>query len=411
MSEREIRLAYGSDHLKLTVPSHIGLDEFTASSVSRPIEFEQFKAKFEGSKGPSLLKEYGLLFVINDAYRHTPSSLILGWLERIVPGVLVRSEFIIATGSHEPPTEQQLKSIFGECLTAIRKRISWHVATDAASMQLLGEDIFHQKVYLNRAVLGHKAVVVLGSVEPHYFAGFTGGRKSIFPGLIDLTSIERNHNLANSLEARPLRLKGNPVHEHLQTLMKLIDLSNVLSIQLVADSGGRIGAAFCGGLEETFERAVEYAQTLYARQVKEPYDAVLCEILSPLDKNLYQAQKGLENCQPAVRDGGAAIVVSPCEEGVGSKFFFDQASEWDREKNEPRDGILRFGSHKLGRVNLMTRRIGVMVHSKLPEDIVRHVFYEPMGDLQKFLNEKIRSNDHYRLAVVHDAGHTVLQAC
>ncbi len=177
----------------------------------------------------------------------------------------------------------------------------------------------------------------------------------------------------------------------------------------MADSGGRIGASFCGGLEESFDRAVDYAQTLYARQVDRPFDAVLCEILTPLDKNLYQAQKGLENCQPAVRDGGAAIVVSQCEEGVGSKFFFDQAGLWDRATNEPKDGILRFGSHKLGRVNLMTRRIGVMVHSMLPEEIVRRVFYEPIRDVQSFIDQQIAKNPKFRLAVVHDAGHTVLK--
>jgi lactate racemase len=409
MAEREITLAYGSKQLRLTLPSCVQVDEFKASSVTQPVQFEQFRTEFEKSNGRSLLQCDRLLFVVNDAYRHTPTSLILDWLEQLVPGVTGRGDFMVATGSHEPPTEQQMQSIFGRHFVKFRDRISWHVATDAASMQSIGRDALRQEVLLNRAVMDHDAVVVIGSVEPHYFAGFTGGRKSIFPGLIDLATIERNHNLANSLEAMPLRLKGNPVHEHLESLMRLIDLKNVFSIQLVADSGGRIGAVSCGGLGEGFFRAVEYANTLYAREVARPYDVVLCEILSPLDKNLYQAQKGLENCQVAVADGGAAIVVSPCEEGVGSKFFYDQAASWNRERNEPEDGILRFGSHKLGRVNLMTRRIDVRVFSVLPAEIVRRVFYEPVGDLPELLKSKMAGKAEFRLAVVHDAGHTVLK--
>jgi lactate racemase len=409
MSEREITLAYGSKPLRLTLPSHVQVDEFKASRVTRPIQFEQFRAEFEQSNGRPLLQSDRLLFVVNDAYRHTPTPLVLDWLEQLVPGVTNGADFIVATGSHEPPTEPQLHSIFGHHLARIQQRVSWHVATAAGSMQSIGRDALRQEVFLNRAALDHDAVVVVGSVEPHYFAGFTGGRKSIFPGLIDLATIERNHNLANSLEAMPLRLKGNPVHEHLKSLMPLIDLKNIFSIQLVADSEGRIGAVFCGPIEEGFDRAVEYAKTLYAHEVSAAYDVVLCEILSPLDKNLYQAQKGLENCQPAVADGGAAIVVSPCEEGVGSKFFFEQAASWNREKNEPEDGVLRFGSHKLGRVNLMTRRIEVRVYSTLPAETVRRVFYEPIADIQEFLNEKIQGKVAFRLAVVHDAGHTVLK--
>jgi nickel-dependent lactate racemase len=407
-ADRDITLKYGTVDCRFSVPSSVTVDEFSASRVERPITFDQFKADFDKSNGRSFLESDRLLFVVNDAYRHTPTELVLGWLEQLVPGVVARADYIIATGSHEPPTEAQLSKIFGAHLSAIRSRVSWHEATNGGSMHGIGRDAFGQQVFVNRAFLEHKSIVVIGSVEPHYFAGYTGGRKSIFPGLIDLATIERNHNLANSLEARPLRLQGNPVNTHLQSLMKLVDLSKIFSIQLVADSSSSIGSVFFGPLENSFTSAVEYAKLLYARLVGEKYDVVLCEILPPLDKNLYQAQKGLENCEAGVADGGAIIVVSPCDEGIGSTFFYELASHWDREKNEPNDGVLHFGSHKLARVNLMTRRIDVRVHSTLPADKVRKVFYEPAVDLAEFVNDKVRAKNNLRLAVVHDAGHTVL---
>jgi len=103
---------------------------------------------------------------------------VLTWLDRIQPGLLQRSRFLIATGSHHPPTDKDLQSIFAGHLKTIRPRVEWHVATDLASMAAVGTDSLCGEVYINRRVLEHDPVIVIGSVEPHYFAGFTGGRKA-----------------------------------------------------------------------------------------------------------------------------------------------------------------------------------------------------------------------------------------
>ena len=110
----------------------------------------------------------------------------------------------------------------------------------------------------------------------------------------------------------------------------------------------------------------------------------------------------------AVADGGSIIVVSACEGGIGSEHFFKLAAIWDREANRPTDGVPRFGSHKLSRVNAIGRRIDVRLHSTLPEDSVRRVFYEPVDDITACLAEKAKDKKDFRVAVVHDAGHTVL---
>jgi len=161
-------------------------------------------------------------------------------------------------------------------------------------------------------------------------------------------------------------------------------------------------------LVSAFREAARAARELYAYPVTEPYDLVLAEVRPPLDRSLYQIQKGLENTQMGVRDGGTDVVIGYCEDGVGSKPFFELAAIWDREKNQPRDGITRFGSHKLSRVNAMTRRINVRIFSTLPPDTPRRVFYEPVTDLRALMSECL-SEDRNRLAVVHDAGHSVLE--
>ena len=197
--------------------------------------------------------------------------------------------------------------------------------------------------------------------------------------------------------------------EHLEELLSLLDLDRLFSALVVQDAGGMIGRVFFGPVDRAFRNAVELALKLYAHRVEQQYDLAIAEVRPPLDKNLYQAQKALENCQAAVADGGAVVIVSPCDEGVGSEHFFKLASRWDRRSNQPVDGVTRFGSHKLSRVNAIGKRIDVRLFSNLPPETVRQVFYEPVQDISSLISERAEKRHPLRLAVVHDAGHTVLQ--
>lgn len=369
---------------------------------------ESFSRRFHDSPARQVLPASSPLVVVNDGYRHTPTARILDWLDSIYPDFLDRADFIVSTGTHPAPSDEQMRAIFGGLYARLRDRVRIHDCRDMTAMRPVGRDRFGAEVFLNAAVLEHEDVLIIGSVEPHYFAGFTGGRKSLFPGLSDLATTERNHNLANSLEAQPLRLRGNPVAEHFDELMELVAHRAFYAVQVVVDAGGIIREITCGELQDAFVRATEAARALFAHEVAERYDVVLCEMRSPLDHNLYQLQKGLENGQAAVRAGGAAILVSACVEGVGSPHFFRQALTWDRTRNRPQDGILRFGSHKLSRVHAITERIDVLLHSMLSPQDIRQVFYEPIENVTAYLTERRASYDLDRLAVVYDAGHTVL---
>ncbi len=404
----EIRLAFDHKGLTLDVPDSMITDRFGLSTVDRPVTYTEFATELAASGGEQFLSGELPLFVVNDGFRNTPTRHLLEWLDTFDDTILDRAHFLIATGAHSAPTPEHLSTIFGPYLDRVHDRVGWHDARVLGDMDKIGIDHFGGEVFLNRQALEVEKLFVVGSVEPHYFAGFTGGRKSLFPGLTDLATIERNHNLANSLEAAPLKLKGNPVSEHFDELLGLCDLNRILTAQVVMDAGGRIERICFGRLDKAFADATEAAVRLYSHEVEQKYDIVVAEIRPPLDKNLYQAQKALENTQTAVVDGGSVILVTPCNEGVGSKYFFDLANSWDRETNLPEDGIARFGSHKLSRVNAMTRRINVRIISSLPEDHARRVFYEPLDDINEYLAQHEKETHGLRLAVVHDAGHTVL---
>ncbi|MBD3403992.1 DUF2088 domain-containing protein [candidate division GN15 bacterium] len=404
----DISLAYGKATRIVTIPDGVEVDTFISRGIDTIIDRATFLERFAASGGERLLDAPFPLMIVNDGYRHTPTARILAWLNSAYPERLDRADFLIATGTHPAPTEPQYRGIFGDLYDQLKSRILVHDCRDLESMEVVGRDRFGGEVYLNKAVLEHDNVLIIGSVEPHYFAGFTGGRKSLFPGVSDLATTERNHNLANSLDARPMRLRGNPVAQHFEELMTFVETREFYTVQIVMDADHNIREVCCGSLNDAFARACEVAARMYGCTADDTYDVVLCEMRPPLDKNLYQLQKGLENCRSAVHAGGAAIVVSACEEGVGSEHFFNQALTWDRHKNRPKDGILRFGSHKLSRVNAMTRRIDVLLHSELPHHSVKQVFYEPIDDITHYLAERRASHDLDRLAVVYDAGHTVV---
>lgn len=404
----EIDFTYGNRILTLDFPSNVSVDIFQAESNSKPYTFADFKNEITHTQLNQLCKNSKYLCIVNDGYRNTPTPTILSWLSEIDPGFLNNADFMIATGTHDAPTEKHYHKIFGDLYNKIQSRVTYHNAHDYSFLIKIGTDKFGEEVWINKAVVEYSSILIIGSVEPHYFAGFTGGRKSLFPGLNDVPTIERNHNLAISLAAAPLKIDGNPVAEHLESLLDLVKMENIISIQAVMDSKNNLIECFCGPLRSSFEKAVTIANKIYARKIDKQYDMVLAEILPPLDSNLYQAQKALEHCQRGVKDGGNLVVISACKEGIGSNFFYDLANNWDRESNKPKDGKFRFGSHKLSRVNLMSKRINIYLYSEMSPKEVCRVFYEPLDNLQKFIYSMGMDCEKINIGVVRDAGHLVL---
>ncbi|UCC43673.1 MAG: DUF2088 domain-containing protein [Candidatus Zixiibacteriota bacterium] len=405
----KVDLTYGTGQLTVDIPSGTKVDFYEPGRSSNPVESHGFLVQARKEGLSDFLAEDTPLIIVNDANRNTPTARLLGWLKVGYPDLLEKAGFLVACGTHAPPTEPQLQKIFGEHLETVRPRVAFHDARNQDSMTMIGEDRYGGSVYVDTLLHKARRTLVLTSSEPHYFAGFTGGRKSILPGLSDIATIERNHNMANSLAAAPLKLKGNPVAEHMGEVAQMAGAHGIFSVQVVLDAAGEIAGAFFGPLDDAFAKAVDAAEGLYAKSVTEPYDVVLCEVRSPFDRSLYQVQKALENSQTAVADGGADILVSACSEGIGPDRFFKLADEWDREKNEHQEGKTVFGSHKLSRVNGISRRIEVLLHSGLPDETVRKVFYEPMADVDKFLKQKANGRPGLRrMAVVHDASNTVL---
>ncbi len=295
-------------------------------------------------------KKRKILFIINDATRPTPTFDILKELDKRMN--LEETKYIIATGAHREPTDRELVLIFREFYDKIKSNITIHNARDKKSLNKLGRTKRGTEVRINKEVIEAEAIISIGSVEPHYFAGFTGGRKSFFPGLAGYSTIEQNHKHALEKGAEPLSLEGNPVYlDLLEAFKKMPDIPN-FSIQSVVKNQKEICEVFCGDIHESFIEASKYAKNVFCVEVKEKADIVITGARPPLDKTLYQAHKAIEHGKLALKKEGVLILVAPCDEGIGPDNFYKLLlSSDDPEKviKKAKENYL-LGYHKAARI-------------------------------------------------------------
>lgn len=400
-----ITIGFGNDPISFELQPGDSLTEKEPNDKEFSWNPESFPEIIGRAGFSEIIGKGKIVFVVNDSFRPTPTGDVLCQIRNIYPDL--RADFIVACGNHPPPTEDDLKAIFGSYQVPDKSELFFHDSRATDSLTAVGK-LKGQTLYLNRKLFEYPAIIIIGSVEPHYFAGFTGGRKSIVPGLADLDSNRRNHALAVSEKARPLKLKGNPVAEQLEELLELAKLPSVFSIQLVTGRDRNIIGCFCGNLKDSFEEAVGMAEQVYAFRNDKKYDLVIAEMCPPLDRNLYQLQKGIENCAAAVKTGGTIMAVSACVEGIGNTEFYQLAGRLKDEEmvfshaemdNQP------MGIHKLTRIINMSRRISVKALTGLKHEILRQVFIEPAVSIEAEI-QKLKKADKQEIDIllVRDAG-------
>ena len=215
---------------------------------------------------------------------------------------------------------------------------------------------------LNKEVLEADKVLALGSVEPHYFAGWTGAHKTATVGVMGFRSIETNHELALDPGSHVLALEGNPVFEGIARA------ADALGERLVCVNEVRVGdrlvAWGAGRWRPALESVLDAARTVYVRKIAAPVDLLVAATEGPLGRNLYQAEKGVKNSEICVRDGGAVVLLAPCEDGTGPARFLELLA---RAKDHATAlAILkaegyRLGDHKAVKVRALEAR-GVRWH-------------------------------------------------
>ena len=227
-----------------------------------------------------------------------------------------RITILIATGTHRTNTPEEVEEMLGHDI-ALSYQVVNHNAFDAAGLERVGDTSEGVPIWLNRRWTGADVRITVGFVEPHFFAGFSGGPKMVAPGLAGFETIMRLHNAA--MIGHPNSTwgitEGNPIHDAVRQIARQTRVD--FSVDVTINREREITAAFAGDLFEVHKAACRVAKRAAMRPVESAFDVVVTTNSGyPLDMNLYQAVKGISAAAQIVKDGGSIICAAECSDGV-----------------------------------------------------------------------------------------------
>jgi nickel-dependent lactate racemase len=394
-----VELAFGRSGLTIEAPDDAvvvrprsirarGGEELVRAALRRP---------FSGASLASLVRPGDRVAIaFPDITRPMPNRAVLPPLLAELEAAGVRPqdvELIAATGTHRPATEDELREFVGDAIVD-RYRVRNHVATDGEHVAI-GE-VDGTEVLIDPAYVAADVRIVTGFVEPHFFAGFSGGPKAVCPGLAALETILEAHSPARiaSPDATWLKTEGNPVHDFVRAATGL--LPPAFSIDVVINDRGELVDVFAGDLWHAHRAACRHVLETVVQRVPGRFDVVVSTNGGyPLDRNLYQAVKGMAAAERVVEEGGAILVAAECRDGVPEEGDFGRILAAASSPAELVDAsapkqLDRWQAQVLGRV---LGRARVSLHAPgLTEEQARRAHLEPVHDLGRALQAALETH-------------------
>ncbi|NLF32777.1 MAG: DUF2088 domain-containing protein [Planctomycetes bacterium] len=298
--------------------------------------------------GPGLLD-----IAVNDPQRHTATEAVLEALDELSPPRSWRLLVTCGTHRYGPDRRGAFERRFSRFAGRI-EAFDWH-ACDACDLVAIGPQgrwRVHPTLAADRG-----ALLAIGSVEPHYFAGLTGAHKTATIGGASRTTIEANHAGALSPRAQPFALLDNPVHLGICELLAAVEARRPVVAVNLLQAGPSLHAAAVGRPLDALEALRGTAERCFAHRLAAPADALVLEVDGPLGESFYQADKAIKNSEDAVRDGGLLVLVAACGDGVGQDHFAElmrAAPTWAEAMAVMTARGYRLGDHKAVRLRRLT---------------------------------------------------------
>ena len=290
------------------------------NSFQKPLGGKTLKKALKGRK------QGDIIVIIDDHTRPVPSYQILNALIKLFAELLILDneiKILVGTGLHRTPTHKELKRMVGDEIIN-RFDIIFHDARDKINLEHVGTTSRGNEIDLNSLYVNAGFRISTGYCEPHMFAGFSGGRKSILPGIAGKDAIIFNHSPKNidSVCARFGIIKENPVHEDSTEAARF--LRPEFCINVVINSEHQITKIASGNIFSVFNYLAGAQKKICFKPIDHKYDIVITGNGGyPLDLSLYQSVKSMTIAELAVKEGGAIINCNECSDGVGNKDFID----------------------------------------------------------------------------------------
>ena len=263
-----------------------------------------------------------IVLVTSDHTRAVPSKLTLPLLlEEIRRGNPEADiTILIATGLHRATTEEEQRRMFGDAIVDNEKIVVNQAFVDE-DFEKVCDLPSGAELWVNKVALHCDLLVTEGFIEPHFFAGFSGGRKSILPGICNAETVNENHSYKaiSSPYSTTGVLEHNPIHEDMVCAARAVNVQFIMNVALNAEK--KVIAAFAGDLEQAHEKGVTFVRSLAQCPSVEGDIVITSNGGYPLDQNLYQSPKAVATAEACCREGGVIIMCASCCDGMGGTHF------------------------------------------------------------------------------------------
>jgi nickel-dependent lactate racemase len=326
----KLRLDYGTDGLEVDLPDErvTVIEPHPRPPAPDPHE-TLLRAIRSPIDSPPLREAVGagrrIAVSVCDVTRAQPRRQTIEALLAELPGVRLEDlTILIATGTHRANTPDELERMLGSEIVR-RCRIVNHDARDASTLRYVGRTSSGVPVYLNREWLDADVRITTGFVEPHFFAGFSGGPKMVAPGLAGIETVMTLHDAPRIGHPKATWgiTEGNPIHDDVREIAQMVPVHFAVDVTLNREQ--KITAAFAGNILAEHKRACAYAKDTAMRSVPAPFDVVLTTNSGyPLDQNLYQAVKGMSAAAKIVKPAGTIVCAAECRDGLPNHGSYGQ---------------------------------------------------------------------------------------
>jgi nickel-dependent lactate racemase len=328
-----------------------------------------------------------ICIVFTDITRATPNNRLIPWLLEYLSFV-PRDQITLLNGlgTHRPNTRAELEDLLTPQVVQAFRVLN-HEPENPEALVSVGVTGDGAPALLNRHLIEADVRIITGFIEPHFFAGFSGGPKGIMPGVAGLQSVMSNHgarNIADPSATFGITV-GNPIWEEMRDLALRAGPSFLLNVAL--NEQRQITGVFAGDLIAAHRDGCDFVRRSAMQQVKAPFDVVITTNSGyPLDLNLYQGVKGMSAGARVLKPGGTLILACECRDGVPARSSFDQLL---RTASSPEEILTRLATPGFVRPDqwqaqiqaLIQRKARVLLHSSLPEEQVRAAHLTPCDDI------------------------------
>ena len=407
-----VNLAYGPGHLAIELPD----DRTTVITPhEQPALPDERRAVLDALTRPIScrpLKDWvkptdRVCIAFTDSTRATPNERIIPWLLERLSDVRPENVTLLnQVGTHRSNTPAELERMLTPAVVQ-RYRVLNHEPQNPDALIQLGTTHDGTPALFNRHLVGANVRIITGFIEPHFFAGFSGGPKGIVPGCAGLQTVMSNHGARNIGHPRATFgiTDGNPLWEELRELAERVGPSFLLNVTL--NERRQITGVFAGDLIEAHRAGCGFVRRSAMQRVDQPFDVVVTSNSgAPLDLNLYQGVKGLSAGARIVKEGGLLILACECREGVppGSPFerLLQSASSPDELlKRLAQTGPALAEQWQAQILALIQQKAEVRVHSTLPAEALNACHLRTCPDIGAAVAERLRqSGPDARVAVL-----------